>query len=105
MRDGRAEVMGGGPPVEAKPGLRDRSDRRVKIGWTLFALTSSILAVAVTLDLRAGSYDTVVYLIVSAALAAIGLLLHDATTRASSLVDPGGDSSLGGTRRSLFRVR
>lgn len=78
MRDGRAEVMGGGPAVEAKPGSRGRSDRRVKIGWTLFALTLSILAVAVTLDLRAGSYDTVVYLIVSAALAAIGLLL---TTR------------------------
>ena len=51
---------------------------RVKLGWSLYALTSVAGVAALTLELHAGNYTTLVYIGVNEALALIAVLL---TTR------------------------
>ncbi len=52
--------------------------RRVKVGWAVFALTCSVLVVALALDMAAGTYKTLPYLGINVVLAVIGVVL---TTR------------------------
>ena len=52
--------------------------RRVKLGWAVFALTCTVLVVALALDVATGTYKTVPYSGVNVVLALIGVLL---TTR------------------------
>ena len=60
----------------AVPGTRQ--GRRVKLGWAVFALTCTVLVVALALDVAAGTYKTFPYLGVNVVLGLIGVLL---TTR------------------------
>ena len=54
------------------------ASRPQRLGWIVFAATSVALLAAVALDLRAGSFGSLLYLAVAGALALIGVLL---TTR------------------------
>ena len=53
-------------------------ERRVHLGWALFALTAAALAAGIALDLHLSAYSTLVYHGVNASLALIAVLL---TTR------------------------
>ena len=53
-------------------------ERRARLGWGVFALTSTAVVAALALDVQSGSYEGLVFLGVNVVLALIGLLL---TTR------------------------
>src|SRR5215471_2753669 len=60
-------------PVAALPSAPPRSATRA--AWLLSGLTAVLLLAALALDIRTGSYRQLLYLTITAALAALGALL------------------------------